>query len=992
MRRWIKIMKIKKQIKHKNVIRFFSLALASLMILSMSWTPITYAENLQYGPQSEPQVVTPVKEEPTSIKSNEEQGGDLEIGPEIVDQPVGAAIPAPTINKVFCDATTISGGKVHKDKVNKKTVVATVHVTLKAKDGTVKATLSYTPKRGNTWKVDLPAGTKVEEGDTVTVYQQLDENKSPEVTANAELSIAGQTTLTMPVGEIWIEHTNSNQVNDDEKAEATELLKNANPEIANKIKSVTFSIDGTDHAYYEVTYTDRSISGKIEAPDLKIKTVTETSAAPTIQKVQVTDGQIIVTFAEEVAAGTKFYFVNNFTDNEDNSFCEDGKCIVDKSTWREMSQTVSVDGTKVTFPINDDDLKLGKKFGIIVKEPHKFRSCAKSEPVITTPQKVAVRDPKKLTDDDKKAIDKAIRDANTVHSVSKLPDGTGFINDPAFIEFDKDGNVTIISPNDVEVDWDDDGNPVYQKNADGTYKLNDGAKVTKFPAKDLVKNIAPKSPVIAVDTDKGEVTITPPAYKDPGYDTDLASYTITYKDESGAEKTVTATRTVDATTGKTTWTSDGATVDANTGVVTLEIKELAVGATITAKAKDNGGLIPEEAPLESDLASKALETATVSYDGNGGTGEMKDKKLNKGSKYKILSNAFTAPENKEFDTWEVNGKKLAPGTEIMVDKDTQVTAIWKESRVKLKITTSVTNGTIDPSCDAYKGDNKTINYAPKDGYKLKSVTVDAKEMDISKYPNSYTFTNLDKNHEIAVVYELHTYTVTYDWGGDAPEGKAVPKDTGSYHKGDRYTVDTTYKKNDTVKGEKDGKKGTWTFSGWTDLNNGTMGDKNASITGSWTFTEANKYQVVYNWGKDAPAGKELPKNSDSYYAGDHYTVDTTYKKNDTVKGEKDGKKGMWTFSGWTDPNNGTMGDKNASITGSWAFTEEPAKPEHPMNPGTAQPGSINGNTGNKGTNSSANVLPKTGDATSAPFYVGVMTLIGSALSALALGLKKNNNQ
>ena len=256
----------------------------------------------------------------------------------------------------------------------------------------------------------------------------------------------------------------------------------------------------------------------------------------------------------------------------------------------------------------------------------------------------------------------------------------------------------------------------------------------------------------------------------------------------------------------------------------------------------------------------------------------------------------------------MNGKKLAPGTEIMVDKDTQVTAIWKESRVKLKITTSVTNGTIDPSCDAYKGDNKTINYAPKDGYKLKSVTVDAKEMDISKYPNSYTFTNLDKNHEIAVVYELHTYTVTYDWGGDAPEGKAVPKDTGSYHKGDRYTVDTTY------------------------------------------------------------------------------------KKNDTVKGEKDGKKGTWTFSGWTDPNNGTMGDKNASITGSWTFTEEPAKPEHPMNPGTAQPGSINGNTGNKGTNSSANVLPKTGDATSAPFYVGVMTLIGSALSALALGLKKNNNQ
>ncbi len=414
-------------------------------------------------------------------------------------------------------------------------------------------------------------------------------------------------------------------------------------------------------------------------------------------------------------------------------------------------------------------------------------------------------------------------------------------------------------------------------------------------------------------------------------------------------------------------------------MITLSVEDIELAGTIKATAKDNGGLEGDTDKLDSVEESKTLETATVSYNGNGGAGKMDGKKLNKGSKYKILSNAFTAPENQEFDTWEVNGKKLAPGTEITVDKDTQVKAIWKESRVKLKITTSVTNGTIDPSCDVYKGDNKTINYAPNDGYKLKSVTVDGTEVDISTYPNSYTFTNLDKNHEIAVVYELPTYTVTYNWGGEAPEGKAVPKDTGSYHKGDHYTVDTTYKAGDTAEGEKDGKKGTWAFSGWTDPNNGTMGDGDATITGSWTFTEAAKHQVTYDWGADAPAGKDLPKDSGSYYAGDHYDVDATYKAGDTAEGEKDGKKGTWAFSGWTDPNNGTMGDGDATITGSWTFTEEPANPKDPKNPGTAKP-------------SSANVLPKTGDATSTPFYVGVMTLIGSALLALARGLKKNNNQ
>ncbi|MGR1083459.1 hypothetical protein ACUYFE_05450 [Olegusella massiliensis] len=478
------IMKTK---KHKNVIRV-PLVLMSLMLMFMSWAPMAYSENLQETPQSETQVVPSVKEEPSSIKSNEEQGDGLEIGPEIVDQPVRqSTLPAPTIGKVFYDATTISGAKVQRKRVGGKTVRSTVYVTLKDKNGVVKADLSVTPKSGTSWTVNLPGGVTVAAGDTVTAYQTLDGATSDVVTANAQPSKAfeNKDKLKMPADEIWIEHTNSNQVSDDEQAEAIDMLKNANPSIASDFKRVVFSIDGTDHAYYEVTYTDGSTSGKIEAPDLKIKTVTETSAAPTIQKVQVTDGQIIVTFAEEVAAGTKFYFVNNFTDNEDNSFCEGGKCIVDKSTWREMSQKVTVDGTKVTFPINDDDLELGKKFGIIVKEPHKFRSCAKSEPVITAPDKVAVRDPRKLTDDDKKAIDKAIRDANTVNGNSKLPNGTGYINDPAFIEFDKDGNVTIISPNDVEVDWDNDGNPIYQKNANGTYKLQSGGenKVIKFPAK-----------------------------------------------------------------------------------------------------------------------------------------------------------------------------------------------------------------------------------------------------------------------------------------------------------------------------------------------------------------------------------------------------------------------------------------------------------------------------------------------------------------------------
>ena len=170
----------------------------------------------------------------------------------------------------------------------------------------------------------------------------------------------------------------------------------------------------------------------------------------------------------------------------------------------------------------------------------------------------------------------------------------------------------------------------------------------------------------------------------------MASYTITYKDASNADQTVILTRTVDAA-GNTTWTSDGATVDANTGVVTLEIKDLAVGATITAKAKDKGGLEGDTDELESAPASKTLETVTVSYDSNGGSGNMASKKLNKGSKYTILNNAFTAPDaTPEFKAWEIDGREVAPGTEIKVTKNTVVKALWKTAVQKLELT-------VDPS-------------------------------------------------------------------------------------------------------------------------------------------------------------------------------------------------------------------------------------------------------------------------------------------------------
>ena len=516
--------------------KFLIVTLACALGFTLSTPSLAQAEDLQMSSQTDEQSVSPAPVSTPEVETDTQAGDGLEIGPEIIGQPVGA-VKKPSVNNVFAGDKTVSGKlTIGANQRKKKKLDVTIHVTVNRQAGGTEektVTIPYATASQD-WSVTLDSELVVD--DKVTVKQEaggeISEGDVREV--KKALNDQHKDELKMPSGEIWIEHPDANLVNKDEEAEAIEMLKGANPDIKQDFKSVKFSIDYTDHAYYEVTYTDGTTSGKIEATGLKIKEVKERSTGLTIEKVQVTDGQIIVTLHKEVAEGTKFYFINNFTDGEGKNFVENGSCKIDKSNSQEMSQAVTVNGTTVTFPIEDKvkDLELGKEFGILVKEPHKFRSCAKSEPVITTPKKVAVRDPRKLTDADKEAIDKAIRDANTVNGVSKLPDGTGdWDGVPAAIQFDDSGNVKIFSADDVAGDWDpnNDYKFVPETNEDGSVKVKDGAEPKgTIPAKDLLKNIAPKSPAIAVDTDKGEVTITPPVYEKPGEDTDLLSYTVTY--------------------------------------------------------------------------------------------------------------------------------------------------------------------------------------------------------------------------------------------------------------------------------------------------------------------------------------------------------------------------------------------------------------------------------------------------------------------------------
>ena len=70
----------------------------------------------------------------------------------------------------------------------------------------------------------------------------------------------------------------------------------------------------------------------------------------------------------------------------------------------------------------------------------------------------------------------------------------------------------------------------------------------------------------------------------------------------------------------------------------------------------------------------ATLTAQVTFNANGGTGEMPKVTVVKNKNYTLPDCGFTAPEGKAFDKWDLG----APGDSVTITKDTVVTAQWKD--------------------------------------------------------------------------------------------------------------------------------------------------------------------------------------------------------------------------------------------------------------------------------------------------------------------------
>ena len=86
-------------------------------------------------------------------------------------------------------------------------------------------------------------------------------------------------------------------------------------------------------------------------------------------------------------------------------------------------------------------------------------------------------------------------------------------------------------------------------------------------------------------------------------------------------------------------------------------------------------------------------------------------------------------------------------------------------------TSSAEHGSVSESGDVSRGKEKTISYTADSGYRLAKLSVDGSYLPVTEYPDSYTFSDVQADHTLAVTFEpVPTATPT-------PTATATPAET-----------------------------------------------------------------------------------------------------------------------------------------------------------------------------------------------------------------------
>lgn len=109
-----------------------------------------------------------------------------------------------------------------------------------------------------------------------------------------------------------------------------------------------------------------------------------------------------------------------------------------------------------------------------------------------------------------------------------------------------------------------------------------------------------------------------------------------------------------------------------------EIGDLTAGNYFVRYAEDRNHFASTDAEV-SVGAGASLADCTITFDAGSGSGSMEPVTVREGGNYILPVCGFTAPANQEFKAWEIGGSEYNVGDPYIVNGNTTVTALWKDS-------------------------------------------------------------------------------------------------------------------------------------------------------------------------------------------------------------------------------------------------------------------------------------------------------------------------
>ena len=109
-----------------------------------------------------------------------------------------------------------------------------------------------------------------------------------------------------------------------------------------------------------------------------------------------------------------------------------------------------------------------------------------------------------------------------------------------------------------------------------------------------------------------------------------------------------------------------------------KIENLPAGNYFVRYAEDRNHFVSPDAEV-SVGAGASLADCTITFDAGSGSGSMEPVTVREGGNYILPVCGFTAPANQEFKAWEIGGSEYNVGDPYIVNGNTTVTALWKDS-------------------------------------------------------------------------------------------------------------------------------------------------------------------------------------------------------------------------------------------------------------------------------------------------------------------------